>query len=139
MTGIRRRAYQLIAALYLAALVGSVSMVAGPYLNDRAIASDPARALGIVTAVSPTRTTVSFQDELGRYHSPKDGLRYPTGLGKGQKVWVEYQASNPDLVKVLGREWTLSIIPALSVAAIATLIAALCWWLAGRTNQRPFR
>ena len=40
-------------------------------------------------------------------------------------MWVTYAKDNPDLVKVEGREWTLSIIPSLSVALVTTVIAAV--------------
>lgn len=134
-----RRSHQLVLALYAAALLGSVAMVVGPWLNDRAIAAEPARAMATVTNVGWLRTYVDFQDAEGIYHSPPSGLLYPTGLGQGQKVWVEYQVSNPELVKVEGREWTLSVIPALSVAATSTAIAGLCWWLIGRRERRRVR
>lgn len=124
----RRRLRQLVLALYAAALVGTVALVVGPWMNDRSIAAEPARALATVTHVGLLRTTVDFQDADGLYHSPPTGLLYPTGLGEGQRVWVTYPASNPDLVKVEGREWTLSIIPALSVWGVATAIFALAWW-----------
>ncbi len=134
-----RRAHQVIGALYVAVVLACVAMVAGPFLNDRAIAAEPARALGTITDVGWMRTTVDFQDREGLYHSPPTGLLYPTGLGEGQKVWVVYQASNPDIVKVEGREWTLSIIPALSVWAVASGLAALAWWLVGRPWGRRRR
>ena len=37
-----------------------------------------------------------------------------------------------DPVKVEGRGWTLSLIPALSVAVVATLVAAAAWKGVGR-------
>ncbi|AKE38295.1 Hypothetical Protein NG00_00270 [Corynebacterium camporealensis] len=133
---LRRRLYQLILVLYAAAMLGAVAMVLGPFLNDRAIDREPARALATVTDVSWSRTNVDFQDADGVYHSPQTGLLYPTGLGEGQQVWVIYAADDPDLVKVEGREWTLSVIPALSSAAVATLIAVGAWWLVGRVGRK---
>ncbi len=122
-----RRLHQLIAGLYVAALVGAVAMVLGPMLNDKTIEVDTQRALATVTHVGWMRTTVEFQDAAGLYHSPATGLLYPTGLGQGQRVWVEYGAADPSVVKVEGRRWTLAVRPALSVAVVATLIAALAW------------
>lgn len=127
-----RRLRQLILLLYAAAIVGSAGMVIGPAMNDATIASDPGRGMATVTGVSPTRTAVDYQDEEGRYHSPPQGLLYPTGLGEGQRVWVTYAKSNPELVKVEGRGWTLAVIPALSVAGVATLLAAAAWWATWR-------
>lgn len=126
---IARRLHQVVMALWAAAMLGTVAMVVGPALNDRAIASDPGRALATVTDTGWMRTTIDYQDEDGIYHSPPTGLLYPTGLGEGQQVWVTYQKSNPDLVKVEGREWTLSVIPALSVAVVSCAVAAGLWRL----------
>ncbi|QNE88872.1 DUF3592 domain-containing protein [Corynebacterium incognita] len=136
---LRRRLHQVIMALYAAAVIGSVAMVVGPYLNDRAINADTGRALATVTNVGLLRTTVDFQDEDSFYHSPPTGLLYPTGLGEGQQVWVNYSKENPDLVKVEGREWTLSVIPALSVWVVSTLVAGLAWVLVSQWAARAER
>lgn len=132
---LKRRSYQVVLVLYVVALVGAVGMVVGPFLNDRAIDAEPARAMATVRGESWMHTYVGFQDGSGIYHSPPTGLLYPTGLGVGQKVWVEYRASDPDLVRVEGRRWTLSIVPALSVVVVATVVAALLWWLVGRLRR----
>lgn len=134
---LRHRASQAVIALYIIALLGSAALVIGPFLNDRAIEADAGRALAQVTDVGALRTTVDYQDEDGIFHSPETGLLYPGGLGVGQRVWVSYDRSNPELVKVEGREWTLSVIPALSVAAAATLIAGLSWVLVAYLGRRP--
>ncbi|WP_080793325.1 DUF3592 domain-containing protein [Corynebacterium pacaense] len=126
-----RRARQLVIAMYAIALLGCAALVIGPYLNDRSIESNQGRALAQVVNVGSYRTTVDFQDDNGIYHSPATGLLYPTGLGEGQKVWVNYAIDDPDLVKVEGREWTLSVVPALSVAAVASAIAGLLWFAVG--------
>ena len=133
---IRRRARQLVIVLYVATLLGCTATVMGAFFNDRTIANDRGRALAQVTTVGSYRTTVDFQDENGIFHSPATGLLYPTGLGEGQRVWVNYAKSNPELVKVEGREWTLSIIPALSVGALATIIAGLLWMAVGLIGRR---
>ena len=132
----RRRLYQIILVLYAAALVGCAGLIIGPWLNDRAIESNMGRALATVNDVGFLRTTVDFQDTDGIYHSPATGLLYPTGLGVGQQVWVNYAYDDPDLVKVEGREWTLAIVPALSSAVVSTLLAAGLWWSVGAITRR---
>lgn len=139
---VRRRLHQLVMVLLAAALLGAAAIVGGAAINDRTIAADPGRALATVTGDSLLRTTVDYQDDSGVYHSPPGGLLYPTGLGVGQHVWVTYAKTNPDLVKVEGRRWTLSVIPALSVAVVSILVAVLMWNLvnwgtAGARNYRP--
>ena len=51
-------------------------------------------------------------------------------------MWVTYAKSDPDLVAVEGRRWTLSIIPALSIAAAATAVAAVAALVAGRLTRK---
>lgn len=135
----RRRLHQLIIALYAASIVAILGMMVGAFLNDRSIESNPGRALATVTDVGITRTYVDFQDSEGIYQSPQSGLLYPTGLGEGQQVWVLYSQSDPDLVKVEGREWTLSILPALSSMVVASLIAAAAWWMVGLSTRAAER
>ncbi|MBG9252050.1 hypothetical protein I4J03_02775 [Corynebacterium diphtheriae bv. mitis] len=128
----KRRLHQLVLALYAAAVLGCASMVIGPAINDYHITRNSGRVLAKVLDVGTFRTTVEYQDEDNMYHSPKGGLMYPTGLGRGQRVWVNYSKDNPDLVKVEGRAWTLAIIPALSIWVVASLIFAGLWWILGR-------
>ncbi|WP_235933504.1 DUF3592 domain-containing protein [Corynebacterium qintianiae] len=108
-------------------MLGVAAMVAGPAINDARIMSSPGRGMATVTEVGPLRTSIEFQDEQGRYHSPRSGLLYPSGLGEGQRVWVTFATFDPELVKVEGRGWTLSIIPAVSVAAASTLVATAAY------------
>lgn len=124
---LRRRLHQLVIVVYLCAMLGSIAMVAGPAYNDYAISRDPGRGIATVTGVSATQTSVEYQDENGKFHSPAHGLLYPSGLGDGQQVWVTYAKSNPDIVKVEGRDWKLAILPALSVGVVSTIIAAAAW------------
>ncbi|WPF66440.1 MULTISPECIES: DUF3592 domain-containing protein [unclassified Corynebacterium] len=131
------RTRQAVIGAYVLALLGCVAMLVGPWLNDRTIEQDPGRALATVTGVTTWRTTVEYQDEQGMYHLPATGLLYPSGLGEGQNVWVTYARTDPDLVKVEGREWTLAVVPAASVALAATLLAGLWWWAAGVAFRSP--
>lgn len=132
---LRRRLHQLVLALFLAGMLGCGAVVGGAWWNDHKIEGDRGRALATVTAVSLTRTTVEFQDENGVFYSPPNGVLYPTGLGERQRVWVNYQRSEPELVKVEGRKWTLSIIPALSSAFVILLVTTGLWWLVTRLTR----
>ena len=128
----RRRAHQVVLALYAFATLGSVAMVAGPALNDARIQANPGRGTAIVTEAGRMRAFVEYQTEDGQLASPPRGLLYPTGLGEGQQVWVTYDKTDPDLVKVEGRGWALALTPALSAWAVATLVAAGAWFAVGR-------
>lgn len=122
-----RRWHQFVLVSYIVATIACISMVVGPYLNDRAIEQNPGRALATVTSVGVLRTMVDYQDAEGYYRVPEYGLLYPSDLREGQRVWVQYAQDNTDLVKVEGRRWTLAIIPALSVWASASILAILGW------------
>ncbi|AKK04713.1 hypothetical protein CMUST_01820 [Corynebacterium mustelae] len=134
---IKRRVVQAVFVLYAVAMLGSGAMLAGAGLNDYMIDKDPGRALARVTSVTKTRAIVEFQDDQGRVHSPESGLLYPTGLGAGQRVWVTYARSNPNLVKVQGREWTLAIIPTLSTIAVINVVAVIGVILARKITPQP--
>lgn len=124
---VRRRLQQLVLALYAAAILAAAAMVLGPAINDARIHADPGRGIATVVRVEGSRTTVEYEGEDGKLYSPRTGLLYPSGLGEGQRVWVTYAKSDPDLVKVEGRGWALSLLPAASVAVVATLLAAAAW------------
>lgn len=128
----RRRAHQVVLALYAFAALGCAAMVAGPALNDARIQANPGRGTATVTEAGRMRTFVEYQNENGQLVSPPRGLLYPTGLGEGQQVWVTYSKKDPDLVKVEGRGWALALKPALSAWAVATLAAAAGWFAIGR-------
>ncbi len=132
---IYHRLRQFLGAIYLFAILGCVGIVGGAAINDHTISQNPGRALAEVNSVSILRTIVTYQDDAGKVHIPYRGVLYPTGLGVGQRVWVVYSRDNPDLVKVEGRTWTLSLIPALSSGVVITLIFAVGWWSIGRTTR----
>ena len=50
-------------------------------------------------------------------------MLYPSELDTGMRIYVEYDRSDPDLVRVQHRNASLSIIPALSIAVLGWLIA----------------
>ena len=131
-----RRAKQAVLAVVAFFVLICAGMVVTAAINDAAIARDKATATAEVIDVGTMRTTVLFRDERGNYHQPNEGLKYPTGLERGQKVRVEYQASNPANVKVEGRTWTLAFLPALSSIAVVLVLGALLWALVLRLERR---
>ena len=50
-------------------------------------------------------------------------MLYPSELDTGMRIYVEYDRSDPDLVRVQHRNAALSIIPAGSIAVLGWLIA----------------
>lgn len=133
-----RRAKQVVLAFTTLMVLVCAGMVVTAAVNDAAIARDRGYATAEVMDVGTMRTTVLFRDDAGNYHQPNEGLKYPTGLERGQKVRVEYEVANPNNVKVAGRSWTLAFLPALSSMAVALLIGgmllALVFWLEKRNK-----
>lgn len=134
--GVHRRLVQAVLALLLLATAVSGMMVANAAIGDARIAGDRGTAVADVLSDGST-TLIRYRDETGAYHQPDRGLKYPTGLSRGDQVYVDYQRSDHDNVKVQGRGWTLSVIPALSVWVISIVVAGLLfgavqlWWRRG--------
>lgn len=120
-----RRAKQLVIGLTAFMILVCAGMVVTAVIDDMSIAKERRTAVAEVIDVGKLRTAVRFREEDGTYHQPATGLKYPTGLEVGESVRVEYSASNPANVKVEGRSWTLSVIPALSSLLVALLISAV--------------
>lgn len=72
----------------------------------------------------PRRSTIEFVTPDRVTYRPELGVLYPSELENGMRIYVEYDRSNPDLVRVQDRNAKLSIVPATSVAVVAWLVAA---------------
>jgi len=53
------------------------------------------------------------------------GVLYPSELETGMRIYVEYDRSNPDLVRVQNRNASLAVIPAGSIAIVGWLVAGV--------------
>ncbi|HEX3648767.1 MAG TPA: hypothetical protein VHV49_10070, partial [Pseudonocardiaceae bacterium] len=66
---------------------------------------------------------------------------YPGGLAAGERVRVEYDTTNTELVRVAGRDFRLALLPVGSSIAICwAVVGPLLWWLVRRgrtTGSRP--
>lgn len=111
------------------------AMVAGCYRNDGKINAHKATTVGDVVSAGATKSAVSFTTPDGQFHNPRLGILYPGGLSVGQRISIDYDSTDPDLVRVTGRDASLSIIPAISVAgytwlvivAVMVLLAQVTW------------
>jgi len=105
------------------------------YRNDAAIDSHLGTANAEVLWVGWDRTIVRFETPDGAVHISQDGVLYPDGLTEGQLVHVEYDVTDPNLVRVAGRSFTLAFLPVGTTLAITWLAAApLLWWLRRRAG-----
>lgn len=102
----------------------STLMVLGAWRNDRQIERHMGVAEANVLDAGPRRSTIEFVTPDRVTYRPELGVLYPSELEKGMRIYVEYDVNNPDLVRVQGRDASLAIIPAGSIAVVGWLVAA---------------
>lgn len=118
-----RRATVGVVAVAVGISVLAVLLVLAAWRNDHTIESDMGTATAEVLSAGSLRSAVSFVTPDGITHNPKLGVLYPTNLTAGQRIDVEYARSDPDLVRVAGRDARVAIVPAGSVIVVTWLIA----------------
>lgn len=103
----------------------SLLLVAGAWRNDRQIEHNMGVAQAEVLSAGPRRSTIEFVTPDRVTYRPELGVLYPSELAEGMRIYVEYDRSNPDLVRVQHRTAALAIIPAGSIAVVGWLIGGL--------------
>jgi hypothetical protein len=121
---------------WVAVLITAMSAfaLAGAAMDDRAIVANRAVAQAEVLDGSTfARTLVRFTVANGETAVPERGLFYPRGLQAGTTVAVEYDVTDPDLVRVAGRSALDGVVPLLiGVVAVWTVLGPLAVWLRRR-------
>ena len=113
---VQRRVQIALAALGVLATLIGVVIIAGAYRNDAKIDANKATAVAEVIAAERLHAAVNFVTPDGVLRNPELGLLYPTDLATGQRILVDYDATDPDsFARPAGRDAALSIRPALSV------------------------
>jgi hypothetical protein len=102
----------------------SLLLVAGAWCNDRQITRNLAVAEAEVLSAGPRRSTIEFVTPDRVTYRPELGVLYPSELATGMRIYVEYDRSDPNLVRVQNRNAMLAIIPAGSTAVAGWLIGA---------------
>lgn len=110
----------------------SVLLVAGAWRNDRQIEASMGVAEAQVLSAGPRRSTIEFVTPDRVTYRPELGVLYPSELADGMRIYVEYDRTDPNLVRVKGRNAALAIVPAGSVAVVGVLVGGLV--LAGLTR-----
>jgi hypothetical protein len=100
-------------------------LVAGAWRNDIAIQSNEGVAAAEVLSAGPRRSTIEFVTPDRVTYRPELGVLYPSELDAGMRIYVEYDKSDPNLVRVRYRNASLAIIPASSVVVVSWLTAAV--------------
>ncbi|MBY0443036.1 MAG: DUF3592 domain-containing protein [Mycobacteriaceae bacterium] len=116
-----------IGVLLVAGLVTlqSVLLVAGAWRNDLAIEHNMGVAEAEVLSAGPRRSTIEFVTPNRITYRPELGVLYPSELATGMRIYVEYNKSDPTLVRVQHRNAKLAIIPAGSIAVVGWLVAGV--------------
>lgn len=117
----------LVIGLLITAL--GVLLVVAAWTEDLQIDGNTGHATAEVVSVTAQRTLVRFQTPDGAEHIPQVGVLYPEGLEDGQRVRVEYDTRNPELVRVAGRGAGLTLLPVSTtvLGAWVVLVPALIW------------
>lgn len=116
----------------------SILLVAGAWRNDRQIQRNLGVAEAEVLSAGPRRSTIEFVTPDRVTYRPELGVLYPSELATGMRIYVEYDKTDPNLVRVQNRNATLAIVPAASTAVAGWLIgAALLTGLVGLERRLP--
>ncbi|MHA7665958.1 DUF3592 domain-containing protein [Mycolicibacterium sp. HS_4_1] len=103
----------------------SVLLVLGAWRNDQQIEHNMGTAAAEVLSAGPRRSTIEFVTPDRVTYRPELGVLYPSELETGMRIYVEYDRSDPDLVRVQNRNASLAVIPAGSIAVVGWLVAAV--------------
>ncbi|GAA4403338.1 DUF3592 domain-containing protein [Tsukamurella soli] len=121
--GLRRTQLVLLSTGALITLLCAILLVAA-WRDDRAITGHLGTATADVLSAGPRRSTISFYTADGVNHNPPLGVLYPSELTVGDRIQVEYDTADPDLVRVAGRTASVAVVPAASVAVVSWLVIA---------------
>lgn len=124
----------LVAATAVSVLM--VLLVFAAWRNDYLISSNKGVTTAEVLSAGRLRSAVIYVTPDGVTHNPKVGVLYPTNLTAGERINVEYDRADPDLVRVAGRDVRVAIPPAASVIAVSWLLALPTLWLLPRLGRR---
>lgn len=129
---------EIVGGLAVLLTVLAALAVGGAALHDRAIAANPAVAQAEVLDGSTfVRTLVRFTTATGEVVVPRKGVFYPRGVSAGDTVPVEYDVTEPELVRVAGSNaFTASGPLLLGVLGAWVVLGPLAVWLRRRRAAR---
>ncbi|MFW0788697.1 hypothetical protein [Gordonia sp. CPCC 205333] len=130
--------YTQIVLLCIGAVVTAIAvvLVAGCHHNDSQIDANKGTVIADVVSADALHAAVNLQTPDGQIYSPRLGLLYPTELAVGDRISVDYDITNPDLARPTGRDWKLSLTPALSIAVIGWLAVIVLMLLVAEVSRR---
>ncbi len=117
----------------------AVLLVLAAWRDDMLISSDKGVTSAEVLSAGRLRSAVTYVTPDGVTHNPKVGVLYPTKLTAGERINVEYSRSDPELVRVAGRDARVAVIPALSVIVVVWVVALPVLLVVRRFERRSVR
>jgi hypothetical protein len=132
-----RRRVTSVALLILGLFISALALLVlyACWHDDRDITEHLGRADADVLSVVYNRTAVRFVTPDGTVYIPPNGVLYPEGLVAGNRVKIEYDTLEPNMVRVAGRSFTLAFLPVgATIAGTWIVVTPLIWWL-----RRPRR
>ena len=131
-----RRTRITIVTIAAAMSVLALLLVLAAWRDDMLISSDKGVTSAEVLSAGRLRSAITYVTPDGLTHNPKVGVLYPTKLTAGERINVEYSRSDPELVRVAGRDARVAIIPALSVVVVVWAATLPVLWLVRRLARR---
>ena len=131
---VRRRFPEIVLGFAVLFTVLAGLALIGSAVDDAAIDANPATAEAEVLDGSTFfRTLVRFTVANGQAVVPEHGVFHPRGLAAGDVVAVEYDVTDPELVRVAGRSTAGGVPPVLlGVVVMWALLGPLTAWLRRR-------
>lgn len=112
-------------------------LLVGAWHDDSQIDGHDGHAVADVLSVSFTRTAVRFVTPDGTVVIPTAGLLYPSGLASGERVRVDYDTRNTELVRVSGRDFRLGFLPVGLSLLVCWAVVTPSVWALRRTPPEP--
>lgn len=127
-----------IVVYYLAAIVTflMIMLLLAAWRDDHIISAHMGATTAEVLSAGRLRSAIAFVTPDGNTQTPKLGVLYPTNLTVGQTIDVQYATTDPDLVRVAGRDARVALIPVGSVIAVTWMIALSVLLLLRRLSRR---
>lgn len=123
----------------IATLIGAV-IILGAYRNDAKIDANRATAVADVISADRLHAAVNFVTPDGVLRNPTLGLLYPTQLETGQRILVDYDATDPDnLARPAGRDAKLAVVPGLSIILAGWVVAIVAMLIVAEISRRMRR
>src|SRR3954451_9108994 len=132
-----RRGPEIVVVVGVVVSVLLALVLVGAARNDAAIDANTGRSVAeVLEGGSRPHTFVRFTADDGAVLTPEKGVFYPRGLEPGQLVRVEYDRTDPELVRVAGRMWAEGLAPVALALLVLWAVCGTTAWSRARVRRR---